>query len=364
MGTMALLRQVNHDADWYAKGNIKEKDRALEAYIANKNLVQFFDAGKKINALRFDKLGDQFGIQYVFVGGGDEYELISDIKNTNAKFILPLDFPDAYDMEDPLLAQSVSLEDLKAWNQSPANPKILAENNIQFALTTHKLKDAKALMPNLLKAIAYGLDKTKALEALTTIPAGIIGKSSELGHLRSGAYANFLITSGDVFDKETTIYENWVTGIKDELTAMNTQDLRGSYTFNFDNTAYELEISGEIEKLKSKVKTSTKEYGSKISFSDNWMQLTFAAADSTKKDFIRVVTNVTNPKTLSGKLFYPNGNEGTFFATKQAKDAKKEDKKDNEDKDDKTPTIYPVTYPNMAYGMESYLNKKRYCLKT
>ncbi|SFJ23815.1 amidohydrolase family protein [Olleya namhaensis] len=353
MGTMALLRQVNHDADWYAKGNIKEKDRALEAYIANKNLVQFFDAGKKINALRFDKLGDQFGIQYVFVGGGDEYELISDIKNTNAKFILPLDFPDAYDMEDPLLAQSVSLEDLKAWNQSPANPKILAENNIQFALTTHKLKDAKALMPNLLKAIAYGLDKTKALEALTTIPAGIIGKSSELGHLKSGAYANFLITSGDVFDKETTIYENWVTGIKDELTAMNTQDLRGSYTFNFDNTAYELEISGEIEKLKSKVKTSTKEYGSKISFSDNWMQLTFAAADSTKKDFIRVVTNVTNPKTLSGKLFYPNGNEGTFFATKQVKDAKKEDKKDNEDKDDKTPTIYPVTYPNMAYGMES-----------
>ncbi len=353
MGTMALLRQVNHDADWYAKGNIKEKDRALEAYIANKNLVQFFDAGKKINALRFDKLGDQFGIQYVFVGGGDEYELISDIKNTNAKFILPLDFPDAYDMEDPLLAQSVSLEDLKAWNQSPANPKILAENNIQFALTTHKLKDAKALMPNLLKAIAYGLDKTKALEALTTIPAGIIGKSSELGHLKSGAYANFLITSGDVFDKETTIYENWVTGIKDELTAMNTKDLRGSYTFNFDNTAYELEISGEIEKLKSKVKTSTKEYGSKISFSDNWMQLTFAAADSTKKDFIRVATNVTNPKTLSGKLFYPNGNEGTFFATKQAKDAKKEDKKDNEDKDDKTPTIYPITYPNMAYGMES-----------
>jgi len=353
MGTMALLRQVNHDADWYAKGNIKERDRALEAYIANKNLVQFFNAGKKVNALRFDKLGDQFGIQYVFVGGGDEYELIKDIKNTNAKFILPLDFPDAYDMEDPLLAQSVSLEDLKAWNQSPANPKILAENNIQFALTTHKLKDAKTLMPNLLKAIEYGLDKTKALEALTTVPAGIIGKSTELGHLKSGAYANFLITSGDIFDKETTIYENWVTGIKDELSAMNTTDLRGNYTFNFDNTDYELEISGEIEKLKSKVKTETKEFGSKINFSDNWMQLTFATADSTKKEFVRVVTNVTNPNMLSGKLYYPNGNEETFYATKQASDAKKEDKKDNEDKDDKTPTIYPVTYPNMAYGMES-----------
>ena len=39
MGTMALLRQVNLDADWYAKGNIKEKDRALEAFNANKNEV-------------------------------------------------------------------------------------------------------------------------------------------------------------------------------------------------------------------------------------------------------------------------------------------------------------------------------------
>ncbi|WP_289045899.1 amidohydrolase family protein [uncultured Olleya sp.] len=353
MGTMALLRQVNHDADWYAKGNIKEKDRALEAYIANKNLVQFFDAGKKVNALRFDKLGDQFGIQYVFVGGGDEYELIKDIKNTNAKFVLPIDFPVAYDMEDPLLAQSVSLEDLKAWNQSPANPKILAENNITFALTTHKLKDPKQLMPNLLKAIKYGLDKTTALQALTSVPASIIGKSQELGHLKSGAFANFLITSGDIFDKETTIYENWITGIKDQLTDMNTTDLRGNYTFNLDNTDYQLEITGDIKKLKSKVKTETKAYDGKISFDKNWMQLTFATQDSTKKEFFRVVSHVTNTNTLNGKVYYPNGNETTFFATKQNKEDKKGGKKDKKNKKTDAPKIYPVTYPNMSYGTEN-----------
>ncbi|MGB6268601.1 MAG: amidohydrolase family protein, partial [Olleya sp.] len=360
MGTMALLRQVNHDADWYSKGNIKEKDRALEAYIANKSLVQFFDAGKKVNALRFDKIGDQFGFQYVFVGGGDEYELIDDIKATNAKFILPLDFPDAYDMEDPLLAKSVSLEDLRAWNQSPSNPKVLADNNIQFALTTHKLKDAKELMPNLLKAIEYGLDKTKALEALTTVPASIIGKSTELGHLKSGAHANFLITSGDIFDKETTIYENWVTGFKDELKPMHTKDLRGNYIFSLDNTAYELEISGEADKLKSKVKTEAKEFGSKLSFKDDWMQLTFSTADSTKQEFIRVISNITDTNTLNGKAVYPNGNEATFFATKQVKDTsttlnedKKDDKKEKDKKEDEAPKVYPVTFPNMAYGTTS-----------
>ncbi|RAJ13212.1 amidohydrolase family protein [Olleya aquimaris] len=350
MGTMALLRQVNHDAEWYAKGNIKEKDRALEAYLANKNVVQFFDAGKKVNALRFDKIGDQFGIQYVFVGGGDEYELINDIKATNATFILPLDFPDAYDMEDPLLAQSVSLEDLRAWNQSPSNPKVFADNNIPFALTTHQLKGAKELMPNLLKAIEYGLDKTKALEALTIVPASIIGKSSELGHLKSGAHANFLITSGDIFDKETTIYQNWITGVKDEIKPMHTKDIRGHYTFNLDNTNYNLEISGDEDKLKSKVKTEDKEYGSKLSYKDDWMQLTFATADSTKQEFIRVVSNIKDSNNLNGKAIYPNGTEVTFFATKQIKE-EKEDVKKKDKKEDETPKIYPVTYPNMAYGM-------------
>ena len=73
MGTMALLRQVMHDADWYAKVNIKERDRALEAYIANKNLVQFFNAGKKVNTKQVnlvDKLFDEIAPKYADHNGG------------------------------------------------------------------------------------------------------------------------------------------------------------------------------------------------------------------------------------------------------------------------------------------------------
>ena len=43
MGAMALLRQVYLDADWYAKGNMKNKDLALKALNKNKNLIQIFD---------------------------------------------------------------------------------------------------------------------------------------------------------------------------------------------------------------------------------------------------------------------------------------------------------------------------------
>lgn len=354
MGTMALLRQVNLDADWYAKGNIKEKDRALEAFNANRNEIQILNASSKENVLRFDKIGDQFNTQYIFVAGGDEYEWIKDIKATNAQFIVPVKFPDAYDMEDPLMASSVSLADLKAWNQAPSNPKILADNNITFAFTTHDLKEEKDLLANLQKAIEYGLDKTKALEALTTVPAQILGKSTQLGHLKTGAYANFLITSGDIFDKKTTIYQNWVTGVKDEITPMDTKDLRGDYTFKLNNTNYELSISGDIEKLKSKVKTEDKELGSKINFSNEWLTLTFSTVDTTKQEFVRVVSKISDSENIKGKAIFPNGKEFAFNATKKASEKAEEKKSDkDQDKESETPKLFPVTYPNMAYGFTS-----------
>ncbi len=355
MGTMALLRQVNMDADWYAKGNIKEKDRALEAFLKNKNQVQIMEVGNKMNALRFDKVGDQFNTQYVFVGGGDEYEYIKDIKATNAKFIIPLNFPDAYDMEDPFLAKSVDLADLREWNQRPSNPKTLADNNIDFAFSTYKLKKAKDLMPNILKAIDAGLSKEKALAALTTIPAQIIGKSNSVGTLKIGAYANFLITSGDLFEKDTKIHQNWVTGVKNEITPMNLTDIRGDYTFSLGNTNYDLSISGTAEKLKAKVKSDSTSLGSKISFKDDWMNLTFSTLDTTKQEFIRIVSNVLGVDNLNGKAYFPNGNEMAFNAKKKATEGKKDEKSDDpKSKKGEEATnvkkLFPVTYPNMAYG--------------
>ena len=55
MGSMALLRQVYNDADWYAKGNVKTKDLALEAFNKKKNLVPIFKVSNYLNLLRADK---------------------------------------------------------------------------------------------------------------------------------------------------------------------------------------------------------------------------------------------------------------------------------------------------------------------
>ena len=82
--------------------------------------------------------------------------MISDMKATNGKFIVPLNFPKAYDVEDPYDARHVSLEEMKHWELAPSNPKFLEENQIVFALTTDGLKKKSEFLTNLRKAVKMG----------------------------------------------------------------------------------------------------------------------------------------------------------------------------------------------------------------
>jgi imidazolonepropionase-like amidohydrolase len=350
MGSMALLRQMYHDADWYAKGNADRTDLALEALNANKNLVQIFHSGNKHNSIKTDAIGDEFGIQYVMVGDGTEYENIKAMKATNAAFIIPINFPKAYDVSDPYAASVVELEAMKHWNQAPTNPKALADQGIDFSFTMHDSKSGAEFKANLHKAIKYGLDKTKALEALTTIPARILKQEDKVGSLQNGRQANFLITSGDIFDKKTVIYENWVQGNQNIFKDKSLKDLRGTYTLNVAGSIYDVAISGTPEKLKAKVTKDSLKLASKISFKDDWLQMRFTTTDTTKTTFIRLTAPVRNTTFFSGKAILENGVETSFSATQQkaASDTKKGDAKK---KVAETPRVLPISYPNGAYGL-------------
>ncbi len=351
MGAMALLRQVYHDATWYNSGNADNKDLSLEAIRRNKSLLQIFEAGSRIHGFRADKIGDQFGIQYTLVGGGDEYARIDKVKATNAHYIIPLDFPDAYDVTDPYATSLVSLGDMRHWNQAPTNPSMLAKNGVSFSLTTHKLKKLADFNTRLLKAIEYGLDKKIALAALTTIPAKILGKSNLLGSIKKGAYANFLITKDELFVKENIIYENWVQGKKNVVNDMTITDINGTYALTVAGKTYDLSISGKPAKPKAEIKLGETKLGTKINYKNNWVSITFTDADTTKTKYTRIVTALGDtPNFWSGKAILPNGSETTFTAKKKPKDTsdKKEDKKPSDKKEKHE--VLPITYPNIAYG--------------
>ncbi|RKF03992.1 imidazolonepropionase-like amidohydrolase [Tenacibaculum lutimaris] len=354
MGAMALLRQTYLDADWYANGNAKNTDLALEALNNNKNLPQIFNAGGYLDNLRADKIGDEFGIQYTILGGGNEYERINDIKATNATYILPINFRKAYDVSNPFLTDKIALSDMRAWNQEPSNPAVFANNKIPFALTTHDLKNVKDFSTNLQKAIARGLDKTTALEALTTIPATIL-KNNKIGNLKAGSYANFLITSGDIFDSKTTLFENWVQGAKNVINPMDIKDITGNYTLNVNGSTYTMAITGSGAKQAAEIKKGEEKINSNFSFANDWVNITLREGDN----FTRLTGQLDN-KQIKGTAIDNNGNESKWAATYTSKiDEKKKDKK----KDDKTPEVFGVSFPNIGYGNAAKPQKETILIK-
>jgi imidazolonepropionase-like amidohydrolase len=349
MGSIALLKQFQHDAKWYAEGNATNKDLSLEAFNASKNLPSFIESGDKRKDINADDISDQFNLNYTIVGGGNEYETIESIKATQAKYIIPINFPKAYDVSDPYSLKHLTIEEMRDWNQAPTNLKVLADNNIEFALTTFKLKKVSEFDTNLKKAIKYGYDKTKALESLTTVPAAMLGQTDKVGTLKNGRYANFLITSGELFEEETILYENWVQGNKNVINSLNQKDIRGDYAISTAGKKFEISISGKMDKLKSKVKVDTIAYASKLNYKDDWV--TLMITDKETKDVYNTTALIEkNNDNFSGLLISPSGKETAFTAIKQKASEEKKDKKEDKKEDEQEIEIVPLTYPNVGYG--------------
>ena len=215
MGMIALLRQTYLDANWYK--NLPQEEGynlTLKTWNENQGLPQIFEANDKWNDLRADRIGDEFGIQYIIKGGQTEYQRINEMKGTNASFILPLNFPLAQDVEDPSDARFVALNDMKHWELAPTQPAAFEKAGIPFCLTTSDLSSVSQFGRNLQKAREHGLTDNKALEALTKTPAEMLGVYDKLGSLDKGKLANFLVMNGPLFQDKTVLLQNWIQGIK------------------------------------------------------------------------------------------------------------------------------------------------------
>ncbi len=257
MGSSALLRQTWLDAEWYGNGKADYTDLDLKSINQNKSKPHIFTVNSWQTALLANKVAKEFNKNIVIKTSGDEYKHIDAIKNLNRSLIVPLVFPEALDVSDDLDSWNVSSEKLMEWEAAPYNLYYLNKNNIEFSIIPNK---QKTFLKDLRKAVGKGLPKKAALAALTSTPAKLLS-NKELGHLNRGANANFIITNGDIFEKEGKIAENWVAGkrfVITELPKINT----GAYQLKIADTVHELNIENKDGKLKLKntVEDSKMEY--------------------------------------------------------------------------------------------------------
>ena len=254
MGCVALLRQNYLDAQWYKTKPADEgTNLSLQAFLDNQQLLQIFESNDKWSDLRADKIGDEFGVQFIIKAAGNEYQRMKEIKATNASFILPLNFPQAMDVEDPSDARFVSLADLKNWEMAATNPAAFEKANINFAITANGLKETISFFSNLRKAIQLGLSEEKALDALTKTPATLLGMYDKVGSLTAGKIANFLIVSAPIFSEKSVVFQNWIQGNKYTIKEDGWKDIRGNYNLVINNASHTLSVKGDAAKPTAEV---------------------------------------------------------------------------------------------------------------
>ena len=250
MGSIALIRQTFLDAEWYSAQD-NQTNLSYAAVNNNQELPNIFAVNDELDYSRVYQIANEFEIDFIIKGNGKEYIRIEEVADTKFPIIIPLNFPNSYDVDNPETAEWISLHKLKDWETAPFNPGILAKNEVEFCITSSGLDKESNFITNLRLAVKKGLSKQDALAALTTTPAQLISMDHKIGSLESGYLANFFIASKDIFENGE-IYENWNVGEKHNINKKQEIDIRGYYTLinkEFENKL--VSITGSKEKPKA-----------------------------------------------------------------------------------------------------------------
>jgi imidazolonepropionase-like amidohydrolase len=372
MGSIALLRQTYCDANWYAslKGT-GETNLSLRALNANSIHAQIFEANDKWNILRADVAGDEFGVQYLFKTNGNEYQRLEDMKNTKGKFIVPVNYPQAFDVSDPASNRYITTAELKHWELAPYNLAYMHKAGLEFCITAQGLEDKSQLLENVKTAVDNGLPANIALAALTTRPAQYLNAQQRVGSVLAGYDANLIITNKELFTNDAKILETWVNGKPYFVSKSESMSLEGTYKIQLAG----IEIQTEGKKGKGEAVVST----SKLKTTDALKKL-HESMGSTAKDSTLIQLKLqlkdgfpVGELTLDSASFvrvsgniHPKDKDLLLDLTSFGKPALNIavvvtplPKKEVEKKDEKTQTAPgEIIYPFTAYGKTSLPKKE------
>ena len=358
MGSIALLRQSYLDGEWY-QNSLRgvEYNLSLEAWNGLQKLPQIFDGGDRLSLLRADKVGDEFGVQYILKARNDVYQRIDEVKATGAALIVPLNIPAPYDVENPFEADNVTLSDMMHWELAPSNLAVIEKAGISFAITPSELKEPGVdFYRNLRSAIERGLSKEGALKALTYTPAMLLGMQGELGSLDNGKIANFIITSGDVFDEKSILFETWVKGKRYVVNGMDVVDLRGNYSFSVDKNSYDLRVKGDTPystnaEIWSVTEKDTTKIAVKLQISEKNLSISF---NPNPKDTVsqNKMVRITGWVSGDGKEWTGTGQnaEGRWISWQAFRKSGYEGEAKTDKKKEKQEVYGSVKYPFNGYG--------------
>ena len=266
MGAVALMKQSFFDAEWYKanSGKLSQTNLSLSSINDNKGLPKIIEVSDKLRVLLAQKIEKEVDVKFLIKGQGDEYQRINEIKEGNSNLIIPINYPKPFNVDDPFKNEDILLSQLKHWEMAPSNPYFLEKNGINFSITSHGIKNLSDFRKNLIKSHERGASKSTLLKALTYNPSKFINMDHKIGAIKESFIANFFISDGDIFSKETKILSNWIQGKWHRVTDTNINDYVGNYSLIFETkddkkiASLILNVKGNKDKPSASILSSSK----------------------------------------------------------------------------------------------------------
>jgi imidazolonepropionase-like amidohydrolase len=321
IGAVALIRQTLYDAQWYEAGGFKlEFNPSLEALQNLGESLLFFELNNPLALRNVNAIENEFNLTFIKKTTGREY-LLSDNECNKSKLLVPISFPDAFDVQDPLTSRGLSLGQLKHWEAAPFNIRYLLNKGAQVAITRDTTSSAKAFLKNLHLLHQTGLHHDSILAMLTTVPAKWIKKSNSLGALNPGYLANFFISNKPFTDLDFQLLEHWNKGELVYEQSHVPSTLIGQFSLVIDSVDYILNIKS-IEKGKINAAATRKNDDVKLKASINIERSLVNI--SLKNDSLNLLYRLTGKQSFGGTVWDGKGQaaDGSWVSWAAIKDRK------------------------------------------
>jgi imidazolonepropionase-like amidohydrolase len=232
LGVIAYQRQALYDAQRHAmlEDRYKANPRGMARTAHNAELdalvpvvkgeiPMFVAANNENEMLRALALGKEFGVKVTIVGAVEGFRAINALKGARPP-VVTVDFPQPTQTtgwqyhfsqrRDP--ADSASLR-AAVTRMVEGNAAALHNAGIKFALASGGVAP-NVFMDNVRKAIAAGLPRAVALEALTIRAAEAAGVDAQLGSIEAGKIANLQVVQGEPLAASARLESMYVDGLQ------------------------------------------------------------------------------------------------------------------------------------------------------
>lgn len=239
LGVIAYERQAFYDAkrqglllDRYRASPRGMQRPAYDEHLAallpvvKGDLPAFFFAKNENEIRRAVSIGREFGLKLTVAGATEGFLATDALKAMGQPVVVSVDFPKSpevtgwqYRWTERHAPGDSAAADSAARPAIEGNAAALNNAGIRFALSSGGSLRPPEFLGNVRKAIAAGLPRDVALQALTIRPAEIAGVGEQLGSIEPGKIANLVVTEGDLLGDSAKVRAVFVDGTRYEVVA-------------------------------------------------------------------------------------------------------------------------------------------------